>query len=170
MFKTMSLKGRLTVSLLVTLIGLIVLGTFQALHLKQQLLADRKANQPQMAAHYAELAKAPRPKGSLSARAQGFVKELENLEFGVWFEFVNGDDTQTLKLSWFSPTTRNYMFVDHAGQRVAVKPIGQLAEEMEQGKARLLPRERNAPLVDRALGAIYRALQRFTGRTPSTAH
>ncbi len=43
MFKTMSLKGRLTVSLLVTLIGLIVLGTFQALHLKQQLLADRKA-------------------------------------------------------------------------------------------------------------------------------
>ncbi|PAV47636.1 thymidine phosphorylase [Pseudomonas sp. HAR-UPW-AIA-41] len=118
----------------------------------------------------AELAKTPRPKGALSARAQSFIKELESLEFGTWFEFVNGDTTQTLKLSWFSPTTRNYMFVDHAGQRVAVKPISQLAEEMEQGKARLLPRERNAPLVDRALGAIYRALQRFTGRTPSTAH
>ena len=143
---------------------------------KQPQLAARLKPQLQesalgaMLGEDAELAKAPRPKGTLSARAQGFVKELENLEFGVWFEFVNGDDTQTLKLSWFSPTTRNYMFVDHAGQRVAVKPIGQLAEEMEQGKARLLPRERNAPLVDRALGAIYRALQRFTGRTPSTAH
>ena len=147
-----------------------------AVQAKQPQLAARLKPQLQesalgaMLGEDAELAKAPRPKGTLSARAQGFVKELENLEFGVWFEFVNGDDTQTLKLSWFSPTTRNYMFVDHAGQRVAVKPIGQLAEEMEQGKARLLPRERNAPLVDRALGAIYRALQRFTGRTPSTAH
>lgn len=147
-----------------------------AVQAKQPQLAARLKPQLQesalgaMLGEDAELAKAPRPKGTLSARAQGFVKELEGLEFGVWFEFVNGDDTQTLKLSWFSPTTRNYMFVDHAGQRVAVKPIGQLAEEMEQGKARLLPRERNAPLVDRALGAIYRALQRFTGRTPSTAH
>ncbi len=147
-----------------------------AVQAKQPQLAARLKPQLQesalgaMLGEDAELAKAPRPKGTLSARAQGFVKELEGLEFGVWFEFVNGDDTQTLKLSWFSPTTRNYMFVDHAGQRVAVKPIGQLAEKMEQGKARLLPRERNAPLVDRALGAIYRALQRFTGRTPSTAH
>jgi len=122
-----------------------------AVQAKQPQLAARLKPQLQesalgaMLGEDAELAKAPRPKGTLSARAQGFVKELENLEFGVWFEFVNGDDTQTLKLSWFSPTTRNYMFVDHAGQRVAVKPIGQLAEEMEQGKARLLPRERNAP-------------------------
>lgn len=147
-----------------------------AVQAKQPQLAARLKPQLQesalgaMLGEDAELAKAPRPKGTLSARAQGFVKELEGLEFGVWFEFVNGNETQTLKLSWFSPTTRNYMFVDHAGQRVAVKPIGQLAEEMEQGKARLLPRERSAPLVDRALGAIYRALQRFTGRTPSTAH
>ncbi|TXI98402.1 MAG: DUF1631 domain-containing protein [Aquabacterium sp.] len=147
-----------------------------AVQAKQPQLAARLKPQLQesalgaMLGEDAELAKAPRPKGSLSARAQAFVKELEGLEFGAWYEIVNGNETQTLKLSWFSPTTRNYMFVDHAGQRVAVKPISQLAEEMEQGKARLLPRERSAPLVDRALGAIYRALQRFTGRTPSTAH
>jgi len=38
-----SLKGRLTLSVLVALIGLILLGTFQAVHLRSQLLTDRKA-------------------------------------------------------------------------------------------------------------------------------
>lgn len=38
-----SLKGRLTLSVLVALIGLIALGTFQIVHLRNQLLTDRKA-------------------------------------------------------------------------------------------------------------------------------
>jgi methyl-accepting chemotaxis protein len=38
-----SLKGRLTLSVLVALIGLVALGTFQIIHLRSQLLADRKA-------------------------------------------------------------------------------------------------------------------------------
>jgi methyl-accepting chemotaxis protein len=38
-----SLKGRLTLSVLVALIGLIALGTFEIVHLRSQLLADRKA-------------------------------------------------------------------------------------------------------------------------------
>ena len=60
------------------------------------------------------------------------------------------------------------MFVDHTGQRVAVKPIVQLAQEMEAGKVRLVPTEQSAPLMDRALNAIYRVLQRFTsGRSPA---
>ncbi|MDD0844535.1 DUF1631 domain-containing protein [Pseudomonas sp. Gutcm_11s] len=99
-----------------------------------------------------------------SPRAQALIRELQQLEFGTWFEFVQGTGSVMLKLSWFSPTTHNYMFVDHSGQRVAVKPIRQLANEMEQGLARIVTPERNAPLVDRALGAIYRVLQRFTGR------
>ncbi|MDE3738371.1 DUF1631 domain-containing protein [Metapseudomonas resinovorans] len=112
----------------------------------------------------AELANIPRPV-SLSNRAQALVRELSRLEFGTWFEFIDGPDVRVLKLSWYSPTTRNYMFVDHSGQRVAIMPITQLAMDMEQGLARLVPPERSAPLVDRALGAIYRVLQRFTGRT-----
>ncbi|WP_137970905.1 DUF1631 domain-containing protein [Pseudomonas sp. F(2018)] len=112
----------------------------------------------------AALAEPVKREGQLTARAQALIKELQQLEFGTWFEFVQGKDTQTLKLSWFSPTTHNYMFVDHSGQRVAVKPIRQLANEMEQGLARIVAPERSAPLVDRALGAIYRVLQRFTGR------
>lgn len=105
-----------------------------------------------------------RDERALSPRTQALIKELQHLEFGTWFEFVQGQETLTLKLSWFSPTTHNYMFVDHSGQRVAVKPIRQLASEMEQGQARIVAPERASPLMDRALNAIYRVLQRFTGR------
>ncbi|MFS2123228.1 DUF1631 domain-containing protein [Pseudomonas sp. Pseusp97] len=105
---------------------------------------------------------------ALSERARVLLKELSQLEFGVWFEFTDTSPARRLKLSWFSPTTRNYMFVDHTGQRVAVKPIVQLAQEMEAGKVRLVPTEQSAPLMDRALSAIYRVLQRFTsGRGPA---
>jgi hypothetical protein len=100
----------------------------------------------------------------LSPRAQELAGELQRLEFGTWFEFGSGEQLQTLKLSWFSPTTDNYMFVDHSGQRAAIKPLPQLAREMEQGLARIIPAEREVPLVDRALNAIYRLLQRFNGR------
>lgn len=111
---------------------------------------------------------APRAAG-LSMRAQQLIKELEHIEFGTWFEFVNGDETRALKLSWYSPTTRNYMFVDHSGQRVAIKPLTLLASEMEQGLARIIDPERAAPLMDRALSAIYRVLQRFSGRKSAEA-
>jgi len=108
----------------------------------------------------------PSQSPGLSARAQQLSEELQHIEFGTWFEFSENGASRTLKLSWFSPTTHNYMFVDHSGQRVAVKALQQLAREMEQGQARILAEERNAPLVDRALHAIYRVLQRFTGRSP----
>jgi hypothetical protein len=107
---------------------------------------------------------APR-ESALSARAQAFAQELMQVEFGTWFEFIDDDQPHQLKLSWFSPTTRNYMFVDHSGQRAAIKPLTQLATEMEQGIARIVPPESDAPLVDRALNAIYRVLQRFSGHT-----
>lgn len=42
-FNFASMKGRLTLSVLVALLGLILLGTFQVLHLRTQLLEDRKA-------------------------------------------------------------------------------------------------------------------------------
>ena len=106
---------------------------------------------------------APRD-ANLSPRTQALVRELQQLEFGTWFEFGSGEQLQALKLSWFSPITDNYMFVDHSGQRAAIKPLQQLAREMEQGLARIIPAERDAPLVDRALNAIYRVLQRFSGR------
>ena len=134
-----------------------------------QLAAQIKTQLPEsplgaMLGEDAALAEPIKRDTPLSARTQALIKELQQLEFGTWFEFVQNKETVTLKLSWFSPTTHNYMFVDHSGQRVAVKPIRQLAGEMEKGLARIVAPERSAPLVDRALSAIYRVLQRFTGR------
>jgi hypothetical protein len=141
-----------------------------AVQAQQPQLADR-LNPPlpesplgNMLGEDAALAASAATQESLSERAKALVKELEKLEFGAWFEFVEGSKVRTLKLSWFSPTTQNYMFVDQSGQRVAIKPIAQLAVEMEKGLARLLVPDRESPLMDRALGAIYRALRRFTGR------
>ncbi|SDO80627.1 DUF1631 domain-containing protein [Pseudomonas jinjuensis] len=102
----------------------------------------------------------------LSGRARAIVKELEGIGFGAWFEFHDATPPRRLKLSWFSPTTHNYMFVDHSGQRAAIKPLLQLALEMERGEVRLVAEEQDAPLMDRAMNAIYRMLQRFAGRPP----
>lgn len=169
--------------------GLEVLGGYHEAGIRrllQDLVACQQAiqaQQPQIAAQFKqELPQSPlgamlgaeghtlvKPDGEvLSERAKSLMKELSHLEFGAWFEFHDTTPARRLKLSWFSPTTHNYMFVDHTGQRVAVKPIVQLAQEMEAGKVRLVPPEQSAPLMDRALGAIYRVLQRLmTGRTPA---
>jgi hypothetical protein len=135
-----------------------------------QLAAQLKPNLPEsplgaMLGEDADLARQAPSRNKLSARAQALAKELANVEFGTWFEFVEGDKSRVLKLSWFSPTTHNYMFVDNSGQRVAIKPLTLLASEMEKGLARIVTPERATPLMDRALTAIYRVLQRFTGRT-----
>jgi hypothetical protein len=143
-----------------------------------------QAKQPQMAAKLnpalpesplsamlgedAALANSAPQASGLSHQAQLIAKELGRIEFGTWFEFIDGAQVRNLKLSWFSPTTHNYMFVDHSGQRVAIKPLTILANEMEQGLVRILQTERGAPLVDRALTAIYRVLQRFTGRADNS--
>lgn len=102
---------------------------------------------------------APLPVGGLSEKAQQFANQLEHIDFGTWFEFDS--PAATLKLSWFSPTTRNYMFVDSSGQRVAIKALTSLAMELEQGIARIIIDTRATPLMDKAFNAIQKILQRF---------
>lgn len=97
--------------------------------------------------------------GNLSEKAQQFASQLEHIDFGTWFEFDS--PAATLKLSWFSPTTRNYMFVDSSGQRVAIKALTSLAVELEQGSARIITEIRATPLMDRAFNAIQKIFQRF---------
>jgi hypothetical protein len=99
------------------------------------------------------------PLENLSSKAQEIAFTLEHISFGTWFEFYS--PPATLKLSWFSPTTRNYMFVDASGQRVALKPLTALAIEIEQGSARIIVKERTLPLMDRALTAIQKVFQHF---------
>ncbi|TRX76148.1 DUF1631 domain-containing protein [Pseudomonas mangiferae] len=104
------------------------------------------------------------PAEALPPDAERLLESLRAVEFGTWFEFNDSQPPRLLKLSWFSPTSRNYMFVDQAGQRVAVKSVERLALDMARGTVRRLSEERAVPLVDRALDAIYRALKRIAGR------
>lgn len=161
--------------------GLLLLGGYHddgIRRLLQDLVACQDAVQARQPLASAELDPPPSPlgsmpgkdtvlapqNGSLTPHAQLLAKELGRIEFGTWFEFSADGQTRTLKLSWYSTTTLNYLFVDHGGQRATIKPLVQLAREMEQGLVRILPPDRAAPLVDRAFAAIYRVLQRFTSR------
>jgi len=166
--------------------GLMLLGGYHQddiRRLLQDLVACQhavQAGQPQLASKLS-LPPSPSPLGAMlddeaallatSRKGQrqpgdrSLVRELEKLEFGTWFDFILGGKRRTLKLSWYSPTTHNYLFVDRNGQRAAVKSADQLAEEMQQGTARRSRPDRSAPMVDRALHAVYRVLQQLTGRT-----
>lgn len=106
---------------------------------------------------------APNSTDNLSTQAREITKKLEHINFGTWFEFDS--PAATLKLSWFSPTTRNYMFVDSSGQRVAIKPLSTLAMEIEHGQARILTEQRSKPLMDRALHAIQKIFQHFNNHS-----
>ncbi|MHB1895735.1 MAG: DUF1631 domain-containing protein [Metallibacterium sp.] len=89
-----------------------------------------------------------------SSEALDAVRALKS---GCWFEF-NGDDgsRERAKLSWISPISGRYLFVNRRGLKVADKAAAQLATEIESGRAVLLE---EVPLFDRALDAIVERLR-----------
>jgi hypothetical protein len=144
-----------------------------ALHSKQNALHSK---QPETAAAVAPVMPPPHSSvgmlvdteaaqaSGLSPQAQLIAEQLGQVAIGSWFEFVLGEQTHRLKLSWFSPITHNYLFVDQSGQHAAIKSLSLLASEMEQGLARLAISQPGTPLMDRALQGIYRVLQRLSPR------
>ncbi len=88
-------------------------------------------------------------------------EELELLETGTWFEFRQ-DDGSVLraKLSWISPISGKYLFVNQKGLKVADKSLTTLAEEIHEGRARALDQ---GPLLDRAMGSIVEQLHEEVG-------
>src|SRR5690606_2491519 len=116
----------------------------------------------------ADLLRTPTPE-VLSPPTQALVQQLQNLEFGTWFEFIQRKESRRLKLSWFSPTSHNYVFVDRSGLRLSVKPIEALAEAVDPGLARIRRPRAGAPLVARAPPALVRRLHRCSGRPPDAA-
>ncbi len=92
--------------------------------------------------------------------------ELEDLETGTWFEFKQ-DDGEVLraKLSWISPISGKYLFVNQKGLKVADKSLTTLAEEIHAGQARALDQ---GPLLDRALGSIVERLHQEVGDMETT--
>ncbi|MCB1759458.1 MAG: DUF1631 domain-containing protein [Gammaproteobacteria bacterium] len=125
--------------------------------------AGKKASAPPK-----EIKRAPaKPKAMpivLNREEEALVETLKKVKFGTWFQLE--DDKQVshqLKLSWFSPVTQKYMFVNKSGVQALVTPIEKLAKQMHAGRARIL-KYPSIPFVDRALDSVLGMLQKTFGR------
>ena len=78
--------------------------------------------------------------------------QVQALQPGTWLEFCLADEPMTrAKLSWISPMSGRYLFVNRRGLKVADYPPQELAALLADGRARVLAA--NA-LFDRAMNAI----------------
>jgi hypothetical protein len=94
------------------------------------------------------------PQPALEATQEGSneLTQVEQLKPGTWLEFCpTGDAVTRAKLSWISPMSGRYLFVNRRGLKVGDYAPHELAAALAAGSARILPSE---PLFDRAMGAI----------------
>jgi len=87
-----------------------------------------------------------------------FLSQAKAMKVGMWVEFNNADNgsKERAKLSWISPITGKYLFVNRKGLKVADKTVFALATEMRRGSTIVLE---EVPLFDRALDAIVARLK-----------
>jgi hypothetical protein len=105
---------------------------------------------------------------ALSEAEQAQLDAILKLPFGSWFEFKNAQGVmERRRLSWFSTATGHCLFLNHRGQRVGECELPWLAREITRGNVRIVMQPPGS-LVDRAWGAIVRALHSFAGRGKDT--
>lgn len=104
------------------------------------------------------------PVPELNAAEQEQLERIKALPYGTWFEFtVNQQgEVERRRLSWFSTATGHCLFLNHRGQRVGECALHWLAREVARGNVRIVMQPPGG-LVDRAWGAIVRALRSFSG-------
>jgi hypothetical protein len=91
-----------------------------------------------------------------------YLSQARELKVGQWLEFTAEDGTtDRAKLSWVSPISGRFLFVNRRGLKVADHSLAGLAQAFAQGTARVLD---STLLFDRAMDAIVERL-----RTPETA-
>lgn len=86
------------------------------------------------------------------------LQAVRELKIGAWIEFV--DDTggrERAKLSWISPISGKYLFVNRRGLKVVDRTALELATEVHKQRALILE---EVPLFDRALDAIVDRLRK----------
>ncbi|MBS0432292.1 MAG: DUF1631 domain-containing protein [Proteobacteria bacterium] len=85
------------------------------------------------------------------------LQAVRALKVGAWIEFVDeSGGSERAKLSWISPISGKYLFVNRRGLKVADRSAQQLAAELHEGRALILE---EVPLFDRALDAIVDRLR-----------
>lgn len=102
----------------------------------------------------------PFAEADVSEQEQDVIKRLRKMKFGTWFEFNSetGGAGRRIKLSWLSPLTSTCMFVDRSGMQAEIKTLQELARELIDGRAKVIPRPRH-PFIERALVSIRKILQ-----------
>ncbi len=93
--------------------------------------------------------------------------QVQALQPGTWLEFCLADEAMTrAKLSWISPMSGRYLFVNRRGLKVADYAPQELAVLLADGNARVLAA--NA-LFDRAMSAIVVRLKQPGDASPADA-
>jgi hypothetical protein len=86
-----------------------------------------------------------------------FLTIARELKVGTWFEFVDAEGGRDrAKLSWISPISGKYLFVNSRGLKVCDKTLHALAAELRRESASILV---DVPLFDRALDAVVARLR-----------
>lgn len=99
---------------------------------------------------------------------QGLLSRIRSVAPGTWFEFgpEQSDAFERAKLSWVSPYSGRWLFVNRNGMRVADRRPEDLAKDMELGMARMIE---GVNLLQAALNKILGQLRgetsQSTGRT-----
>lgn len=121
----------------------------------------RQATQRPVAAARKQPAKVKKsPAVTLSTEEQEIIDHLSKVEFGTWFQLQDDKGIQRrLKLSWFSPVTSKYMFVDRFGIQALIIPINNLMHQIESGKANIME-DPELPFFDRAMLSINTMLKK----------
>jgi hypothetical protein len=92
------------------------------------------------------------------------LQAVRDLKVGNWVEFIDEQGTrERAKLSWISPISGKYLFVNRRGLKVADRTAVQLATELHDQRAIILE---EVPLFDRALDAIVDRLRNAQLGTP----
>lgn len=94
-----------------------------------------------------------------------FVQVARNVKIGTWIEFRDErGNVERAKLSWVSPISAKYLFVNRKGLKVADKTVWGLAAELRNKRAQILE---DVPLFDRALDAIVERLKTTGSADPA---
>lgn len=88
-----------------------------------------------------------------------FSDMVDALKVNTWMEFVQSETTIRAKLSWISPITGKFLFVNSRGLKTSDKSKLALAEGLRNKSIRLLEK---VALFDRALDSIAKNLEKGT--------
>lgn len=88
---------------------------------------------------------------------ESWITAVRELKVGTWIEFFDEQGAkERAKLSWISPISSKYLFVNRKGLKVADRTLLQLASDLAESRITVLE---EVPLFDRALDAIVERLK-----------